>query len=74
MTGVDQIMDALRQVHDPELHRRIVDLGMVGAVTVDAGRVRVEIRLTIAGCPLKAEIQRRVADALRASPAWSPCR
>ena len=68
MTGVDQIMDALRQVHDPELHRSIVDLGMVGAVTVDAGRVRVEIRLTIAGCPLKAEIQRRVADALQGLP------
>jgi len=68
VTGVDQVMDALRHVHDPELHRSIVDLGMVGAVTVDAGRVRVEIRLTIAGCPLKAEIQRRVAGALEGLP------
>lgn len=58
-------MAALREVHDPELHRSIVDLGMVGAVEADGGRVRVEIRLTIAGCPLKAEIQRRVATALR---------
>ena len=32
--------------------------------TCDGGRVRVAIRLTIAGCPLKAEIQRRVTDAL----------
>ena len=32
--------------------------------TCDGGRVRVAIRLTVAGCPLKAEIQRRVTDAL----------
>lgn len=68
MIGTDQVMAALRQVMDPELHRSIVDLGMVGDVTVDGGRVQVEIRLTIAGCPLKAEIQRRVADAVGALP------
>ena len=59
-------MAALREVHDPELHRSIVDLGMVGGVEVRDGRVQVAIRLTIAGCPLKAEIQRRVTDALSA--------
>ena len=55
---------ALREVHDPELHRSIVDLGMVGDIAVSGGRVTVAIRITIAGCPLKAEIQRRVTDAL----------
>lgn len=59
-------MAALREVHDPELHRSIVDLGMVGDVRVHEGRVDVAIRLTIAGCPLKAEIQRRVTGALSA--------
>ena len=68
MIDRDRIIEALRGVVDPELHRSIVDLGMVGAVEVDGGRVRVEIRLTIAGCPLKAEIQRRVAAALEALP------
>ena len=51
-------------MHDPELHRSIVDLGMVGDVEVRDGRVAVAIRLTVAGCPLKAEIQRRVTEAL----------
>jgi ATP-binding protein involved in chromosome partitioning len=59
---------ALREVHDPELHRSIVDLGMVGEVLVDGGRIRVAIRLTVAGCPLKAEIQRRVTEALAPLP------
>ena len=60
----DAVLAALRDVHDPELHRSIVDLGMVGDVEVSDGRVVVAIRLTVAGCPLKAEIQRRVSDAL----------
>jgi ATP-binding protein involved in chromosome partitioning len=66
--GSDRIMAALAEVVDPELHRSIVDLGMVGAVDVDGGRVRVEIRLTVAGCPLKAEIQRRVVAAVDPLP------
>ena len=57
-------MAVLRDVHDPELHRSIVDLGMVGDIDIQGGRVTVAIRLTIAGCPLKAEIQRRVTDVL----------
>ncbi|MGD9570340.1 MAG: Mrp/NBP35 family ATP-binding protein [Thermoleophilia bacterium] len=58
------VLALLRDVHDPELHRSIVDLGMVGDVAVRGGRVDIAIRLTVAGCPLKAEIQRRVTEAL----------
>jgi ATP-binding protein involved in chromosome partitioning len=57
-------MKVLSTVMDPELHRSIVALGMVGSVEVEGSRVTVVIKLTIAGCPLKAEIQRRVSDAL----------
>ena len=64
----DLVLAALREVHDPELHRSIVDLGMVGGVEVRGDRVEVGIRLTIAGCPLKAEIQRRVEEATEGHP------
>src|SRR3954463_9260762 len=61
----DQIIDALRPVEDPELHRSIVDLGMVRNVDVRAdGSVGVLIALTVAGCPLRNEIQNRVTGAL----------
>jgi len=60
----DAVMRALEDVQDPELHRSIVALGMVGEVTITDRRVAVAIKLTVAGCPLKAEIQRRVSDAL----------
>lgn len=61
----DLIVDALRPVQDPELHRSIVDLGMVRDVTVGAaGDVRVLIALTVAGCPLRNEIDSRVRGAI----------
>ena len=67
MTVTDaELIEALRPVHDPELHRSIVDLGMVRSTTIEGGHVEVGIDLTIAGCPLRNEIQNRVSDALTA--------
>lgn len=60
----DQVIDALRPVDDPELNRSIVDLDMVHEVQISGSVVSLEVTLTIAGCPLKNEIQTRVDDAL----------
>ncbi len=57
------VVEALRPVEDPELHRSIVDLGMVRDVRIAVPAVEVQIALTVAGCPLRNEIQRRVTDA-----------
>ncbi len=62
----DAVIDALRPVQDPELHRSIVDLGMVRRVDIALPVVTVAIDLTIAGCPLRAEIDRRVTEAVTA--------
>ncbi|WP_426573665.1 Mrp/NBP35 family ATP-binding protein [Aquihabitans sp. McL0605] len=59
-----EIIEALRPVEDPELHRSIVDLGMVKEVAQAGGNVRVMIALTTPGCPLKNEINTRVRDAV----------
>ena len=59
-----QVIEALRPVQDPELRRSIVDLGMVREVRIDEPRVEVQIALTVPGCPLKAEIQQSVSDAV----------
>jgi ATP-binding protein involved in chromosome partitioning len=60
----EQVLDALRPVQDPELHRSIVDLDMVRDITIDGGAVSVLIALTVAGCPLRSEITKRVTDAV----------
>ncbi len=58
------VIEALRPVEDPELHRSIVELGMVRDVRIDPPNVQVQVALTVAGCPLRNEIQRRVTGAL----------
>jgi ATP-binding protein involved in chromosome partitioning len=60
---------SLATVNDPEIKRPITDLGMVKAVDVaDDGRVRVEVFLTVAGCPLRDTITRDVTAAVSAVP------
>ncbi|MBM3805985.1 MAG: Mrp/NBP35 family ATP-binding protein [Actinobacteria bacterium] len=62
----EQLTDALRPVQDPELNRSIVDLGMVRDLKISpSGSVSLTVVLTIAGCPLRNEIQTRVNSALR---------
>jgi len=63
-----EILEALRPVEDPELHRSIVDLDMVRSVRVAGDRVEVTVALTVAGCPLREEINRRVTAAVGALP------
>ena len=60
----EAVIEALRPVEDPELFRSIVDLGMVKRVTIAGDSVDVQIALTVAGCPLRSEITRRVTEAL----------
>ena len=62
----DAVIDALRPVQDPELHRSIVDLDMVRDVSIKRGAVDVTIALTVAGCPMRAEIDNRVKGAIKA--------
>ena len=61
----DQLVEALRPVEDPELHRSIVDLGMLRRAELAAdGTAHILVALTVAGCPLRNEIQNRVRSAL----------
>ncbi|MDY6077157.1 Mrp/NBP35 family ATP-binding protein [Mobiluncus sp.] len=54
----DELMKALEKVIDPEIRRSITDLDMVQELKIDeSGHVFVRIALTIAGCPLQAQIE-----------------
>ena len=61
-----EVIDALRPVEDPEIRQSIVDLDMVRGIVVQGDQVAVTVALTVAGCPLKAEITKRVTDAVSA--------
>lgn len=61
----EQIIEALRGVQDPELHRDLVSLNMVKNVAVCDGHVRVGIELTTPACPLKDRVRGDVEAAVR---------
>ncbi|MCH7604259.1 MAG: P-loop NTPase [Planctomycetes bacterium] len=62
----EQILDQLRTVNDPELHRDLVSLKMIKEVTIDGGRVGVHVELTTPACPLKDQITGDVEAAVTA--------
>jgi ATP-binding protein involved in chromosome partitioning len=62
---IDEVSRALAGVNDPEIHRPITELGMVKNIDVAAdGTVRVDVWLTVAGCPLRDTITREVTAAV----------
>jgi ATP-binding protein involved in chromosome partitioning len=50
------VRKALEGVMDPELHKSLIELGMVRQVRIDRGRVGITLALTTLACPLKDQI------------------
>lgn len=66
MVKEQEVMEALRQVIDPELRRNIVELGMVREVRVDGKDVKVTIALTVPNCPLQDQIAAQAGEVVDA--------
>ena len=66
MITKEQVLDALKKVMDPEIHRNIVELGMVREVQVNGADVTVTIALTVPNCPLQDTIAKDAAQAVEA--------
>ena len=65
MVTEEQVREALRNVLDPEIGKPIEDIGMLKAIEVEDGSVRVDVLITIEGCPLKDRITQDVTAAVR---------
>jgi metal-sulfur cluster biosynthetic enzyme len=81
----DDVVEALRQVEDPELGMDIVELGLFYDAAVDDSTVKVTYSLTSIGCPvgpmIQEDIERVVSELpgvesveaeLTWDPPWSP--
>jgi metal-sulfur cluster biosynthetic enzyme len=81
----DQVIEALKNVHDPELGINIVDLGLVYGVDVEGETVHITYTLTTMGCPIgpliEAEIRQflsgiegvsEVSAEMVLRPPWTP--
>jgi metal-sulfur cluster biosynthetic enzyme len=82
---VDDVMDALSNVIDPELGLDFVELGLIYGVDVDDGEVHVTFTLTTPGCPIGPHVNEQIQefvgelDGVRTvdselvfTPPWSP--
>ncbi len=85
MPTVDEVMNALSNVIDPELGLDFVELGLIYAVEVNEGDVHVTFTLTSPGCPIGPQVTEQIdefvneLDGVRSiesemvfTPPWSP--
>jgi ATP-binding protein involved in chromosome partitioning len=59
MTQISEqsVLDALRQIKDPDLHKDIVTLGFIKDLKIDGGDVSFRLVLTTPACPVKEELE-----------------
>jgi ATP-binding protein involved in chromosome partitioning len=65
MITTEQVLEALREVKDPEIDRSLVELNMIRNIQIDGTTVSLDVILTIQGCPLKVKIGEDVEDAIK---------
>src|SRR5687768_3799080 len=63
-----QVLDALRVVQDPDLHRDIVSLGFVKDVKICGGNVAFKVELTTPACPVKDQLRDHAHAVVAALP------
>ena len=67
--STDEVTNLLRGVIDPELGSDVVELGMARCLDItDDGRVTIEVKLTIGGCPLRAQIKKDIETRVATHP------
>ncbi len=62
MATEEEVLAALRQVEDPDLHRDIVSLGFIVDLKMTDGRVDLRIVLTTPACPVREQMKAQVHD------------
>jgi len=77
----EAVLDALREVYDPEIPVNVVDLGLVYGIEIDGTNVHVQLTMTAPGCPfhyqLTSDAQERILAETEAEEAdveivWDP--
>ena len=65
-----QVIEALRKIHDPEIPLNIYDLGLIYALDVDerAGRAHIRMTLTSPACPVAQTFPGTVEGAIKQVP------
>lgn len=83
----DQVIEALRDVYDPEIPVNVVDLGLVYGLEIKENKVFLQLTMTAPGCPfhgqLTADAHDKIMEGTEAEdadveivwdPPWTPDR
>lgn len=65
MITEDKVLDALRNVDDPDLKKDLVTLGMVRDIRIEGNNVSFSVVLTTPACPMKDMIHRACVNAIK---------
>ena len=68
MITLEQILNSLKHIIDPDLNKDIVSLGFVRNVQIQGGAVSLDINLTTPACPIKVQFQNQAQEALQKIP------
>lgn len=60
----EKVLEALKNVDDPDLHKDIVSLGMVKDIEIEGKKVSFTVELTTPACPMKDVIHRACVNAI----------
>jgi metal-sulfur cluster biosynthetic enzyme len=81
MTPAESLLDALREVRDPEMPISLVDLGVIYGIAHEGGLVTVDLTFTAMGCPASEfildDVRERLlrepgVDEVRVNVVWDP--
>ena len=62
---VNDVIEAIRQVYDPEIPVNVYDMGLIYGIDVkENGDVLIDMTLTAPGCPVAGILPQQVADAV----------
>jgi len=64
MVTVDQVLTALKNVKDPEIHKDIVSMGMIKDIAFNDDRLSFTLELTTPACPFNSEIEQDVRNSI----------
>ena len=65
------VLETLKSVKDPDLHRDIVSLGFIKDLKVEGGTVRFNLELTTPACPVKDQLKQECEEKVRRLPGVS---
>ncbi len=62
MVTKEKVIEALKEVYDPEIPVNVYDLGLIYGIEIEDNKVNIKMTLTARGCPLANVIAHQVRE------------